>query len=193
EASTSVEPTPLERGAIIGRYVVLGQLGQGGWGIVYAAFDPELDRKVAIKLIRPEAADRLGAQAGRARLLREAQAMARLSHPNVIAVHDVGTLGDKVFVAMDFVDGSTLKQWLTNEPRSWRQVLAIFLQAGRGLAAAHTAGLVHRDFKPENVLVGRDGRVYVVDFGLAYAPEEAEQVSPEAVAQAETELEGKYG
>jgi tetratricopeptide (TPR) repeat protein len=135
-------------------------------GVVYAAYDPELDRKVALKLLRP---DRTGAAAEehRLRLQREAQAIARLSHPNVVAVFDAGMLGDQVFVAMEFVEGKTLREWLKAEPRSWREIVEVFLPAGRGLAAAHDAGLVHRDFKPDNVLLGGDGRVKVADFGLA--------------------------
>ncbi len=159
----------LGRGVAVGRYVVLDRIGAGGMGVVYAAYDPELDRRVALKLLRP---DRFGGDAGRLRLLREAQALARLTHPNVVAVYDVGTFGDRVFVAMELVEGETLRQWLRAEPRSprpWREVLERFLPAGRGLAAAHAAGLVHRDFKPENVLLGRDGRARVVDFGLAKA------------------------
>jgi serine/threonine protein kinase/tetratricopeptide (TPR) repeat protein len=158
------KPGPLlERGASIGRYMVLGQVGRGATGEVYAAYDPELDRKVAVKLLRAEAST---AQA-RARLLREAQAIARLSHPNVIGVHDVGSFGDRVFVAMEFVDGHTLAYWLQASPRSWQEVLRMFVAAGRGLQAAHACQLVHRDFKPENVMVGRDGQVRVTDFGLA--------------------------
>jgi eukaryotic-like serine/threonine-protein kinase len=157
----------LDRGAPIGRYVVIDRLGEGGMGVVYTAFDPELDRKVAIKLLQAKAG---GSQStgDQAWLLREAQAMARLAHPNVVSVHDVGTLpGDRVFVAMELVDGMTLRRWLRAEERSWREVLPVLLAAGRGLAAAHEAGLVHRDFKPDNVLVGNDGRVRVMDFGLA--------------------------
>ncbi len=156
----------LGRGAVLGRYFILDRLGSGGMGIVYAAYDPELDRKVAVKLLRPGRTG--GAEAG-VRLLREAQAMARLSHPNVLAVHDVGTFGDQVFVAMELVDGADLRQWLAASPRSEREILDVFVKAGRGLAAAHAAGLVHLDFKPANVLVGRDGRVRVADFGLAQA------------------------
>ncbi len=132
--------------ARLGRYVVLGELGAGGMGIVYAAYDPELDRKVAIKLIR---AGRGGAEE-RTRLVREARAMAKLSHAHVVAVHDVGTLADEVFVTMEFVAGQTLGGWLSATARGWREIVDIFVQAGRGLAAAHAAGLIHRDFKPES-------------------------------------------
>jgi tetratricopeptide (TPR) repeat protein len=165
----------LDRGAAVGRYVVLDRIGAGGMGVVYAAYDPELDRRVALKLLRP---DRFSSEAGRLRLLREAQALARLTHPNVVAVHDAGTFGDRVFVAMELVEGETLRQWLGAGPRSWREVLDRFLPAGRGLAAAHAAGLVHRDFKPENVLLGKDGRVRVVDFGLAKALADAAEEPP---------------
>ncbi len=153
----------LEKGTSLGRYVLLERLGAGGMGTVYAAYDPQLDRKVALKLLR---AGTVSAEEGRARLLREAQAMARLQHPNVIAVHDVGTFGDRVFVAMEFVEGETLGDWLRVD-HPWREVLRIYGEAGAGLAAAHRAGLVHRDFKPDNVLLGQDGRPRVLDFGLA--------------------------
>ncbi|MEM6991449.1 MAG: serine/threonine-protein kinase [Myxococcota bacterium] len=167
-------PTILERGASVGRYVVLDKLGAGGMGIVYAAFDPELDRRVAVKLLHPRSS---GARPGRradtakARLLREAQALAKLAHPCVVTVHDVGTFENQVFVAMEFVDGVDLETWLADEPRSWQAILSVYLEAGRGLAAAHAAGIVHRDFKPDNVLVGRDDRVRVLDFGLARTDE----------------------
>jgi eukaryotic-like serine/threonine-protein kinase len=156
---------PLERGAHVGRYVILKLVGRGGMGVVYAAYDPELDRKIALKLLRPDGHD-ADANAGRARLLREARAMAKVNHPNACAVFDVGTWGDQVFVAMEFIEGPTLEQWL-GEPRSWGEVLGVFLQAGQGLAAAHEVGLVHRDFKPANVLIGKGGRAFVTDFGLA--------------------------
>jgi serine/threonine protein kinase len=135
--------TELARGEPLGRHIVLERLGAGGMGVVYAAYDPELDRKIAVKLIRGLGADRAGA----ARLLREAKAMARLTHPNVITVHDVGVLPDgQVFVAMEFVDGLTLHAWQQHETRSWQEILAVYREAGRGLAAAHAVGLVHRDF-----------------------------------------------
>ena len=152
----------------LGRFEVLARLGRGGMGEVYEAYDPELDRKVALKVLRTELRTESSTDAGPARLLREAQAMARLIDPHVITVHDVGTFGDQVFVAMELVDGQTLRQWLQGRP-PWAEVLAVFVRAGSGLAAAHRAGLVHRDFKPDNVLMGRDGRVRVVDFGLARA------------------------
>ena len=152
----------LSEGDRAGRYVVLGRLGAGAMGIVYAAYDPKLDRKIALKILQ-----HTGGEAGRQRLLREAQALARLRHPNVVAVHDVGEIAGRVFVAMEFVDGWTLRAWLAEAPRTWREVVDVFRAAGAGLAAAHAAGLVHRDFKPDNVMVGRDGGVRVMDFGLA--------------------------
>jgi tetratricopeptide (TPR) repeat protein len=157
-------PPRLERGASVGRYLIVGHLGSGGMGDVYQAFDPDLGRTVALKLINTK-----NAPAGvlRDRLLREAQALARLSHPNVVAVHDVGTFRGDVFIAMEFVEGDTLRRWLDREPRRQGEILDIFRAAGAGLAAAHRANLVHRDFKPDNVIVGADGRVWVLDFGLA--------------------------
>ena len=150
----------MARGTVIGRYVVIDLLGQGGMGDVYAAYDPELDRRIALKLVR----DLTGQ--GRERLIAEAKAMARVSHPNVCAVHDAGRFAEGVFIAMELVDGQTLTAW-RRRPRSWREILAVFAAAGAGLCAAHAAGIVHRDFKPGNVMIDRDGRVRVLDFGLA--------------------------
>ncbi|MBL9016965.1 MAG: protein kinase, partial [Myxococcales bacterium] len=150
-------------GEKLGRYVILELLGRGAMGIVYAAYDPQLDRRVALKLMRPDRRRTSLAE----RFLREGQSMARLSHPNVVAVHDVGVLDDGIFLAMEYVAGRTLQRWLVAETRSWREILAAFIAAGNGLAAAHRAGIVHRDFKPDNVLVGGDGTVRVTDFGLA--------------------------
>ncbi|MFP2962555.1 protein kinase domain-containing protein [Myxococcus sp. 1LA] len=149
----------------LGGYVLQGVLGMGGMGVVYAAEDPRLGRRVALKLLRPL---REGAEdEGRARLLREAQAMARLSHPNVLPLFELGAAEGRDFLVMEWVDGTTLADWLRERARPWREVLDVFLAAGAGVAAAHRAGMVHRDFKPSNVLVGRDGRVRVTDFGLA--------------------------
>ncbi|MBK7825056.1 serine/threonine-protein kinase [Nannocystis sp.] len=157
----------LTRGADIGRFTLLGKLGSGGMGVVYAAHDPELDRKVALKVLLP-VRDGGPNAAGRARLLREAQALARLSHPNVVAVHDVGTFEGDVWIAMEFVAGQTLDAWARERPRGWPEVLRVLVDAAQGVAAAHAVGLVHRDLKPENVMIGGDGRVRVMDFGLAH-------------------------
>jgi len=167
EAQGSGSPEELARGSAIGRYIVLGLVGRGGMGDVYAAYDPELDRKIAVKLLRTKSRAGQGATEGRTRLLREAQAIAKLSHGNVVVVYDVGTFQDAVFIAMEFIEGDTVRYWLNAESRDWRDVMRVFVAAGRGLAAAHEAGIVHRDFKPDNVMVGQDGKVRVMDFGLA--------------------------
>ena len=168
DSSDSPEPKPLVRGAAVGRYVVVESIGAGAMGRVYAAHDPSLDRRVALKLLHPRAAT----PDLEARLLREAKAMARLTHPDIITVYDAGRHGNQLFIAMELVEGGTLREWVAREPRSWREILAVFVRAGRGLAAAHAAGIVHRDFKPDNVLVGTDGRVRVTDFGLARSIDE---------------------
>jgi eukaryotic-like serine/threonine-protein kinase len=159
-------PVPeLPAGAKLGRFSVLNKLGAGGMGIVYAAYDPELDRRVAIKLLGYDDARSRDANL---RLLREAQAMARLSHPNVVSVYDVGELDDRtVFLAMELVDGQSLDAWVKAAPRTWYELRDVLIHAGRGLGAAHRAGLVHRDFKPGNVLIDADGRARVTDFGIA--------------------------
>ncbi len=161
-------PEALPTGTRIGRYVVLGELGSGGMGVVYAAHDPDLGRKVAIKLLQVSASDALHPTQARSLLVSEAQAMAKLAHPNVVSVFDVGMVDTRVFVAMEYVDGQTLRQWLAEKPRTQGEIRVAMLEAARGLAAAHQAGLVHRDFKPDNVMVGKDGRVRVMDFGIAH-------------------------
>lgn len=190
-----------ERPVTFGRYVLLKRLGAGAGGVVHVAYDPELDRKVAIKLLHPgeHASGSSESSVARDRLVREAQAMAKVAHPNVVSVHDVGTYdeaefsggpgalgeadGRGVFVVMELVDGEELGAWREAQPRSWRDVLEVFLGAGTGLMAAHTAGLIHRDFKPSNVLIGTDGRARVLDFGLARsAPRDADEAVPEAVS-----------
>jgi len=158
----AVAGAELQPGATIGRYTVVRRLGSGGMGVVYAARDSELAREVALKLLRGH---KSGALEGR--LQREAQAMARLAHDNVVRVFDVGSYGGHVFLAMELVDGTTVGEWLDAAPRSWREVVDVYRDAGRGLAEAHGAGIVHRDFKPSNVMIDRRGRVRVSDFGLA--------------------------
>jgi eukaryotic-like serine/threonine-protein kinase len=148
----------LARGDNVGRYVVGDLLGAGAMGRVYSAWEPELDRRVAIKVLHEAA--------GRDRLVKEAQAMARLNHPNVVTVHEVGSTEAGVFVAMELVDGETLRAWVA-KPREWREIVRVLVDVARGLAAVHAAGVVHRDIKPDNVIVGADGRVRLGDFGLA--------------------------
>jgi eukaryotic-like serine/threonine-protein kinase len=155
---------PSQIGHTIDRYLVVDEIGAGGMGVVYKAYDPDLGRLVALKLVRAGAASRASA-----RLQREARAIARLAHPNVVTIYDVGQHGDEVYIVMELIEGLRLREWLAGGPRPQREIIEAFLQAARGLAAAHDAGLVHRDFKPDNVLVGDDGRVRVVDFGLARA------------------------
>ncbi|MDC0716525.1 serine/threonine-protein kinase [Nannocystis bainbridge] len=159
--------------ARLDRFVVFARLGAGGMGVIYHAYDPRLDRGVAIKLLRPA----VTAHGRHRRLLREARAMARLAHPNVVQVFEVGELEEHIYLVMEYVAGQTLRAWLAESPRTWREVVSVFLQAADGLAATHAHGLVHCDFKPENVLIGADGRARVGDFGLvqaeADAPDEA--------------------
>ncbi len=170
--------TQLAPGDRVDRYVVAGLIGAGAMGIVYRAHDPSLDRVVALKLLHPaKGIDRKRSE----RLMSEAQALAKLSGPNVVNVYDVGTEGDEVYVAMELVEGVTLSQWLAAEPRRPAEVIDVFMQAGRGLAAAHAAGLVHGDFKPANVMVDDRGRAKVLDFGLAH--------QADAVASRDSSLE----
>ncbi len=155
-------PLPLlDRGTCVGRYVILDRLGVGGMGIVYRAYDPDLDRRVALKLVRAVTKETT------TRMIREAQALAKVSHPNIVQVFDVGMFGETVFIALELVEGRTLWDWWKETKPTWRVLLPYLIEAGRGLAAAHAAGLVHRDFKPQNAVVGTDGRVRVLDFGLA--------------------------
>ena len=174
---------PLAVGSMLDRYMVLEPLGRGGMGVVYAAFDAELDRRVAIKVVRGR---RRGNSERRLRLLREAQAMARLNHPNVITVHHVGEHGRRVYLVMEIVRGPTLRTWLLERRRPWREVMDRFLAAAAGLSAAHAAGVVHRDFKPANVLITDDDRVLVTDFGLARVLESGSS-SPSMPSDSSTE------
>jgi len=168
-APRAAEPS---RDVAIGRFVVLDVLGSGGMGIVYSARDPDLDRKIALKLLHATVDDPRGDV--RTRLLREAQAMARIDHPNVIKVHEVGTHADGVYVAMEYAKAGTLRSWLQHKPRAQREVVGVFVQAGRGLAAAHSVGLVHRDFKPDNVLMMTHDTAKVSDFGLVVEQDDQE-------------------
>jgi len=161
-ATARVEPADA-LGSSLGRYRLEREIGEGGMGVVHAAFDPDLERRIALKVLRI-AAPSIEAKD---RLLREARAMARLAHPNVVTVHEVGTVNGRDYVAMELIVGDTLADWLRSEKRRASEIVAAFLAAGRGLAAAHAAGIVHRDFKPHNVLRSKSGRIVVTDFGLA--------------------------
>ncbi|HVV83390.1 MAG TPA: serine/threonine-protein kinase, partial [Kofleriaceae bacterium] len=163
------EVTPPAR---LGRFELRGKLGEGGMGVVFRALDHALEREVALKLVNAA-----GGADAQARLLREAQAMARVAHPNVVPIFDVGVEHEQVFLAMELVRGATLTAWLRAAPRGWQETLRLLVDAGRGLAAAHRAGLLHRDVKPDNILVGDDGRARIVDFGLARADREGAAVA----------------
>lgn len=167
-------------GREVGDYVLGPVIGSGGMGVIYSAIDAKLHRKVAIKVIRGQQSAAVADYAS-SRLVREARTMARLSHRNVVTIYQVGTIDDQVYVAMEFIDGQTLTQWLETERPTWRQALEVMVQAGRGLEAAHAAGVVHRDFKPDNILIGRDGRVLVTDFGLARAQRLLDAAPPSSV------------
>ena len=158
---------------LVGRYVILRKLGEGAMGEVYVAYDENLDRRIAIKLVRA-----MGQRTDDvySRMLREAQGLARLSHPNVVQVYEAGVFKGRVYLAMEYIEGESLREWSERAERGWREVLACCVEAGRGLAAAHRVGLVHRDFKPDNVIVGVDGRVRVLDFGLVRAENEGDEV-----------------
>ena len=157
-------PGYLGESARIGRFVVLRQLGEGGMGVVYSAYDEQLDRRVALKLLRP---GRDNSERNQSRMQREARAMAKLSHPNVVQVYEVGRYEEQVFLAMEFVQGKTLAVWLKAAPRTWQQILDVMVQAGQGLHAAHEAGVIHGDFKPDNILIDALDKARVVDFGLS--------------------------
>ncbi|MEX1363367.1 MAG: serine/threonine-protein kinase, partial [Nannocystaceae bacterium] len=168
-----------------GRYVVLDVLGKGGMGLVLKGYDEQLDRPVAIKVLH----EHLGRQ-HTARLEREAQAMARLSHPHVVQVYEVGELEGRTFVAMELVKGQTVRQWMDQQPRpGWAACVELFVQLGEGLAAAHRRGLVHRDFKPGNAMLDEDGRARVLDFGLARRGGEQVDDAPNVIQRARTDVQ----
>jgi tetratricopeptide (TPR) repeat protein/predicted Ser/Thr protein kinase len=166
--STAARASALPRR--LGRYEIVEAIAGGGMGFVYAGYDPELDRKVALKVVHPRRSQNPGSHA---RLIKEARALARLDHPNVVKVHDVFSEGEQIVVVMELVAGETLAQWEAAAHRTWREVVAAYIQAGEGLAAAHALDIVHRDFKPSNAVIGSDGRVRVLDFGLARLTDEA--------------------
>ena len=182
DAEQAAPGLALERGSTLDHFIIIERLGAGGMGVVWSAYDPSLDRKVAIKVVRPRAIGARTPRDLRERLVREAQAVAKLNHPSVITVYEAGTVGEDVFVAMEYVDGGTLTDWLAAGRRSWPAVAEVFVRIGRGLAAAHAAGLVHRDFKPDNVLVGKDGRIRVTDFGLVMVAPGSERDSSDSGA-----------
>src|ERR1044071_2322215 len=156
-------PTRPPAGAYrVGRYLVLSSVGSGRMGLVFDAYDPDLGRRVALKVLRSG----LAGWGEDARPLREARALVQLSHPNVVRGHEVGTTDGDLYIAMEFVAGDTLTTWLGKCPRTWREIIDVFVQAGRGMLAAHEAGLLHGNFTSDNVFVGDDGRVRVTDFGL---------------------------
>ncbi|MCH9682947.1 MAG: serine/threonine protein kinase, partial [Deltaproteobacteria bacterium] len=164
---SSPRGTSPRRGTQIQRYVVIDRIDGGGMGDVFIAYDPQLDRRLAVKVLRDQPGVR--EDFDHERLRREGQALAQLSHPNVVTIYDVGEWNERTFIAMELVDGTHLGQWLRRRPRTQSEILAVFVAAGRGLAAAHAADIIHRDFKPSNVVVEEGGRVIVLDFGLAMA------------------------
>ena len=197
-------PGPLRPGDRIGRYVIRNRLGRGGMGVVWGAYDPVLGRRVALKLVRHRDSVESAEAHVDERLRREAQALARLSHPNVVSLYDVGSCEHGDYLALELVPGVDLEQLLRTKTRPWQDIVEVFLLAGRGLAAAHTAGLIHRDFKPANVIVGPQAHVTVVDFGLARSAEldttlatpergrtDADGEHPQAVEEAARELLSK--
>jgi predicted Ser/Thr protein kinase len=161
-ASGAGDGAELRQGDTVGRHIVIGRLGAGGMGTVYAAYDTALERKIALKFLSRTRTD----EAAAARLLAEASAMARLNHPNVVTVHDVGALDGQPYLAMEYVNGETLGDWGRGRRRPVREILQVMAAVARGLQAAHSAGLIHRDVKPHNVLVAGE-RVLVTDFGLS--------------------------
>ncbi len=174
-AGSSTDPASWQTGADgssadvpshVGRFRLERLLGAGGMGVVYLAHDPDLDRRVAVKLLHQRLTNE---PHGQRRMLREAKAMAKLQHPNVVTVYEFGTIDDRMWIAMELVEGTTLSEWRRAEKRTWIAGLDVMLAAGRGLRAAHAAGLVHRDIKPDNIMISEDGRVRVMDFGLVRA------------------------
>jgi serine/threonine protein kinase len=165
-AGEGADEDVLAKGSSVGRYTVLERLGAGGMGVVYAAYDPELDRKIALKFLRVQEGSEAEKAHRQERLVREAKAIAKLSHPNVVGIFEIGVHEGRVFLAMEFLGGGTLRDWMNAKKRPWREIVKMFIEVGQGLAAAHAEGLIHRDFKPDNVLIDKAGKPKVADFGL---------------------------
>lgn len=181
DSEAQADPNPDELGPEIGRFSVVRRLGAGGMGQVFEAHDQELDRPVAVKVLHEHA---IASPTGKTRLLREAQAIAKLSHPNVVAVYDVGRHRDQVYIAMEFVQGQTLGVWLQETPRSWTEIVRVFVAVADGLQAMHELGIVHRDLKPDNILIDHTERPRIIDFGLARALDHGDADEP-AVADSD--------
>ncbi len=189
EAPSATGTPHLAAGTLVGRYVIERCVARGGGGTVYEAHDPQLKRKVALKLINIPSIDGQTPDAVQARVLREAETMAKLSHPGVVQAHDAGLYEGQVYIVLEYVEGETLTRWQQRQARSWREIVDAFRAAGEGLASIHEANLAHGDFKPDNVLVARDGRVRITDFGLARPIEGA----IEAQASADKAASGHEG
>jgi len=183
-AAAPAQVPPAVAGDRVGRYVLIRKLGAGGMGVVFAAYDPQLDRRVAIKLLRVDLVASSGSVRARERTLREARALARLIHPGIVAVHDAGFHKGELYIVMELVEGESLRDWLAAGPRPVAAIVDVFRQAAIGLSAAHAQQMVHRDFKPDNVLIGRDGRVRVADFGLVHIADGGAERSPAAADDA---------
>ena len=185
-ASAPAQVPPAVAGDRVGRYVLIRRLGAGGMGVVFAAYDPQLDRRVAIKLLRADVLAAPGSGRARERTLREARALARLVHPGIVAVHDAGFHRGELYIVMELVEGESLRDWLEPSPRTVAEIIDVFRQAAIGLGAAHAQQMIHRDFKPDNVLIGRDGRVRVADFGLVHIADGGSTVTgqPETIGPA---------
>ena len=189
-ASPDADLDVLAVGTKVGRYLVVERIGAGAMGVVYAAYDPKLDRRIALKLLRPQ--EGKGDRARRtARLEREAQAIAKLSHPNVVGIFDVGVHEGQVFMAMEYLAGGTLRDWIVAKKRTWREIVRMFIEVGHGLAGAHAEGLIHRDFKPDNVLLDKNGVPKVVDFGLVRLTAAAVEMSSAGSVDGEVTSEGQ--
>ncbi len=188
EGSVPDESKVIVQTTRLGRFMLLKEIGSGGMGTVFAAYDEQLDRKVALKILRKP---RVGSARQRLQILREARAAARISHPNVVSIYEVNEADGLIHIAMEYVEGETLLKWQAKGGHQWRDILGLYLQVGMALQAAHDADVVHRDFKPDNVLIGDDGRPRVVDFGLARVGSEDLGLPSTSVEHAELRAMGR--